>query len=399
MLTPDQIRRRALSRYPDFLKSLCTGEPFFPLEVFGAGLRRSKDFKSDRDSIDLLRRNSKEEVGFGYEIDWEERNFRRLGAQKLPAAVVFRMQEDYVRFLKKQTEVCQFQVDYNLIQKRHPELGSWVQSKPLKVIAYANEWQGLLDVCTYLRTNPHPNCYLREVPINVDTKFIENHKAVLSELLPIAAPEAVCPDDSSFEIKFGFRCKHPLVRIRFLDKELGSRLGLPITDFATPLDEFRNLRFERKAVVIVENEMTFLTLPSLKETIAIYGAGDAAALLASVDWLHSCHIFYWGDLDCHGFEILSNLRATFSHVVSVMMDEDTLRSYSAFAITANATRTKSQLNLNTAEYRLYERLVENHILLEQERIPAIFSSACLTRTLGHNDVSPSTEQASCPSCP
>jgi hypothetical protein len=214
-----------------------------------------------------------------------------------------------------------------------------------------------------------------------DTKFVENHKGILSELLPIAAPQAACLDNSSFETRFGFRLKQPLVRMRFLDMQLAARLGFSVPDLATPLDEFRTLPFGDNTVLIVENEMTFLVLPSLPGTIAIYGAGDAAALLASVVWLHSCRVFYWGDLDSHGFEISSNLRKEFTHVTSVLMDEDTFTSHSSFAIEANATRTKSKLNLVLGEQCLYERLVEKRILVEQERIPDIFSKARLIRAI------------------
>src|SRR5437016_5180766 len=101
MLTPDQIRRRALNRYEDFLRSLCTGEIFFPLNVFGGGLTKAKDFVADRAAIEALQKQSKEQMDFGYDITWKNRNFRRFGSQKVPGAVAFPNQEDYLRFLNK----------------------------------------------------------------------------------------------------------------------------------------------------------------------------------------------------------------------------------------------------------------------------------------------------------
>src|SRR5579864_2578469 len=98
MLTPDQIQRRALNRYPDFLRGLCTGESVFPLVVFGAGMVKPADFVADRAAIETLRKHSKETLGFGYEITWEERNFRRLGTQKIPGSVTFPSRDDYTRF-------------------------------------------------------------------------------------------------------------------------------------------------------------------------------------------------------------------------------------------------------------------------------------------------------------
>jgi hypothetical protein len=199
MLTPDQIHRRALKRYPDFLRSLCTGEPFFPLAVFGAGLGRPKDFETDREAIESLRSRSKEKAGYGYEITWTEKNFRRLGSQKVPSTVAYHTQQDYIHHLKKHSEVCQFQADYALIQNRCPSLAAWAHCKPLQVIANAGFWPRLLDICCYLELHPRPGCYLRELPVAVDTKFIENHMGVLSELLPIVAPLTVTADDIRFE--------------------------------------------------------------------------------------------------------------------------------------------------------------------------------------------------------
>lgn len=381
MLTPDQIRRRALNRYEDFLRSLCTEESFFPLAVFGAGMSKPKDFVTDRAAIEILQKQSKEQVGFGYAITWEERNFRRLGTQKIPREITFPTDDDYVRFLSKATEVRQFQHDYELIRSRCPELLSWVQKKPLRIVAHAGSWDGLLNVCLYLKEHPRPNSYLRELPVMVDTKFVERHAGILGELLPIAAPATVGTDDSRFETRFGFRFKQPLVRMRFLDPDLATHHSFSLSDFATPLDQFRSLPFGGSNVIVVENEMTFLTLPSLPKTLAIWGAGDAAALLTTVTWLDSCRLFYWGDMDSHGFETLSHLRNCFSRVCSVLMDKETFSKHSSFAVDAAETRSKATLELTDEEQTQYKSLAEKGKLLEQERIPNVYSGPRLLQAI------------------
>ena len=381
MLTPDQIRRRALNRYEDFLRSLCTSEPFFPLAVFGAGMSRPKDFVTDRAAIESLHKHSKEQASYGYTITWEERNFRRLGMQRIPREVAFPTQEDFVRFIGKVAEVRQFQADHELIRQRCPELLPWAQTKPLKIVAHPGSWQGLLNVCLYLREHPRPNCYLRELPVVVDTKFVERHTGILAELLPVVAPATVGGDPSRFETRFGFRAKQPLVRARFLDLNLAKLHNFSLRDFATPLDEFVSLPFAGSNVLVVENEMTYLTLPALPKTLAIFGAGDAAALLTSVVWLESCRFFYWGDSDSHGFETLSHLRRVFPSVRSVLMDRNAFREHAAFAVSASATRSKEKLNLTTEEQAHYDSLVEKQRLLEQERIPNVYSAAWLLQAV------------------
>jgi len=381
MLSPDKIRRRALNRYEDFLRSLCTGESFFPLAVFGAGMSKVGDFEADRAAIETLRKQSKEQAGFGYTIAWEERNFRRLGMQKIPGELSFETRDDYVRFIGKVTEVRQFQADYELIRCRCPELLSWVHTKPSRIIAHVGSWDGLLNVCLYLKDRPCPNCYLRELPVVVDTKFVEHHTGILSELLPIAAPATVRTNDGRFETRFGFRFKQPLVRARFLDLRLATHHGFSISDFATPLDQFRSLPFGGSDVLIVENEMTFLTLPSLPKTIAIWGAGDAAALLTTVTWLDSCRLFYWGDMDCHGFETLSHLRRCFPRVRSVLMDADAFCEHSGFAVSAAKAHSKEKLELTADEQTQYAYLVAKGRLLEQERIPNVYSGPRLLQAI------------------
>lgn len=381
MLTPDQIRLRALNRYEDFLRSLCTDKPFFPLNVFGGGLAKPKDFVADRAAIESLRKQSKEQTGFGYDIAWEDRNFRRFGTQKIPSTVAFTTQEDYIRFLNKLTEVRQFQADYNLIQRQFPELKSWAQTKPLKIVAHAGEWDGLLKVCAHLQKHGRPDCYLRELPVEVDTKFIERKRGVLNELLPIVALDCVAPDALTFENRFGFRQKQPLVRFRFLDAGIAKSAGLPFCDFAIPLEEAERLHLSAINIVIVENEMTFLTLPSLPKTVALFGGGDAVSHLCRLSWLANARLVYWGDMDTHGFESLSILRSQHPHTESVMMDNETFIQFKHFSTKAAAFGSRAELKLSDPEREMFDLLNRSGKLLEQERIPLKYSTQQLQSRL------------------
>jgi hypothetical protein len=57
------------------------------------------------------------------------------------------------------------------------------------MLKYVDEWADILRVCRYFQLHPRPNLYLRELPIKVHTKFIEEHKGILRELLEIVLPE------------------------------------------------------------------------------------------------------------------------------------------------------------------------------------------------------------------
>ena len=112
-----------------------------------------------------------------------------------------------------------------------------------------------------------------------------------------------------------------------------------------------------------------------------FGAGDAAALLSNVTWLASCRLLYCGDLDSHGFETLAHLRKAFPSIRSVLMDSDTLEKHPTFAVCTAKAQVKEQLELTCEEQALYTRLAESGILLEQERIPFVFSKQKSSQTV------------------
>ena len=381
MLSPEQIRKRALNGYEDFLRSLAAGENIFPLPLFGGGLSRVTDYTKARDAIVELRHHSKQTKGFGYAVEWKQQIFRRFGEQQVPAAVSFATREDYTRFLGKCSEVRQYEDDYKLALEAFPELTGWVQRNPLKVVEHTGDWPGLLAVCAYLHQHGRPNCYLRELPIEVDTKFIERKRGVLGEILPIVAPGCVGADASTFEARFGFRQKQPLIRFRALDPSLVGPTKLPFTDFAIPLDEACRIAIAAKNILVVENETTFLTLPPIADTLALLGAGDAVSLFRQMDWLKQFRIVYWGDMDTHGFEALSLLRRHHAQTESLMMDVQTYELFRQFSKKAAPYISKAELVLTDTESKLFEMLGTSGRLLEQERIPLSYAKQKLQDAL------------------
>ena len=373
MLSPEQIRKRALNRYEDFLRSLTCHEAMFPLALFGSGMSRVTDYAKTRDAIAELRNHSKEIKGFGFLVEWKQQSFRRFGEQQIPAEVSFPTREDFTRFLGKCSESRQFEKDHEMVICTFPELVEWMRENPLKIVDHATDWSGLIKVCIYLREHGRPNCYLRELPVEVDTKFIERKRGVLSELLPLVAPGCVGSDAKTFETRFGFRQKQPLIRFRFLDPAIATSARVPFADFAIPVDEANKLSINVANVLVVENEMTFLTLPSLANTLALLGAGDAVSHLRQLSSLAHVRLENWGDMDTHGFDALSFLRSFHPHTESVMMDVETYNLFCQFAVKASAYSSRSELHLSKAEDKLFRTLHAESKLLEQERIPLSYA--------------------------
>jgi len=85
-------------------------------------------------------------------------------------------------------------------------------------------------------------------------------------------------------------------------------------------------------------------------------------------YLYDTHIIYWGDMDAHGFEILSDLRGFFPHTQSVMMDDFTFEKYAQYVVIGKSSRTERFNNLTPVESRLCQKILENNLRLEQEHI-------------------------------
>jgi hypothetical protein len=120
--------------------------------------------------------------------------------------------------------------------------------------------------------------------------------------------------------------------------------------------------------------MNFLTLPKLDKTIAIWsGGGFSVSHLKDVDWLKNNQFYYWGDLDAQGFQILNQFRTYFPDTVAVMMDEETLNSFSP--VVGEPTPKQHLKLLTDEELQLYQLLRENNLRLEQEKITQAYAEA------------------------
>jgi hypothetical protein len=373
MLPPTEIKRKAARLYLPFLRAWLRHEAFFPI-TFSTG-PVPLDYLTLREDVRELQAQSKERRGSGYSLEYEVQHKRSAGLQTVPVRAIIATEQDFLSLIEKNEEFSRFQQDIALIREKASQLAAWMERSPQKVIDHHGYWPKLLAVCRYFQDHPRPALYIRELPINVHTKFIEQHRGILSELLEqCLAPEAIQAEAATFERRFGLRAKESLLRVRLLDAQLHARYGLPITDVSVPLAQSGALDLLRgQCCVVTENEMTFLTLPPHKDTFALFGGGFKVSDLALVPWLSDCPIFYWGDLDAQGFQILSSLRALFPHVTSVMMDWETFSAFSAFCVTGTSTPVRQLPYLTPEEHALFLHLAENTLRLEQEHISQAYA--------------------------
>lgn len=125
-------------------------------------------------------------------------------------------------------------------------------------------------------------------------------------------------------------------------------------------------------IVEERTQATYLAFPEVPDAIVVFGGGFSVTVLEGVPWLAQRDVVYWGDLDTHGFAILSRLRERVPTVRSILMDRSTLLAHrEQFAVEPNPTEVELEA-LTRDEAELYRDLIEDRygpaVRLEQERI-------------------------------
>lgn len=369
MITPKEILKKANRKYTSYLQSKITNDVFFPLIIPGNKIP-SKSTLNYSEEIKILYLDSKENKGYGYEITYTEKRKKGLGLQSLPTLFTFTNETDYLKYLGKQKEVDLFHRFCDSTFTFFPQLKDVIYKKPAILLKNLSNWEDLLKVCTYFKNNPRSNLYIRELPIKVDTKFVEKNQAALTILLEAILNPSDVSSEKKFEKKFGLKYAEPMIRFKILDQNVADTSFSGINDLALPIGHFKQLNLDVSKVIIVENKTslyTTLTLPNMHKTIAIFGQGFGVSNLKNIEWLKTKEILYWGDFDAHGFEILSQVRGYYSQTKSVLMDRNTFDEF--FENDKGAGSKVSQLdNLTEAETELHRFLLENNYRLEQEKI-------------------------------
>jgi hypothetical protein len=364
--TPDDIKQQLERLWSSgrLLTARLKGESLFPLVL---NLRKpetadlAQRFEEVRAWIKRL------ETGPGYEIEWTERKHRELGRNRVPSRVIVPTESDALRILGKCEHAERFHALAAASLKTFPALEAWLIRRPLVALEHANDWNRILTVLLWFCANPGSGFYLRQVEIpEVDTKFIEERKGLFSELLDVV--QGLC-GEKTFEQRFGLSAKPSLVRFRLLDQALYIQ-GL--SDLAIPAADFAQLTIAAKTVFITENDINGLAFPDVPSSLVIFGLGYGLERLGQATWLRDRTLYYWGDIDTHGFAMLDRLRAIFPHVKSFLMDRVTLMEHHASWAREGEPYSGSLDRLTGEEQSLFDDLrydrFGTRVRLEQERI-------------------------------
>ncbi|MDA8134363.1 MAG: DUF2220 family protein [Desulfobacteraceae bacterium] len=360
------------------LLAQCEGHsPFEPLRIplkHPTAEELIHQFDAARTWIEHMADHAAKQDKKGFDIEWYEFNHRALGRNKIPKAVIFRTLDDILSYLGKTGEAHQYQMLFKKITDCCPELEALLIEKPLDVLHHAAVWDKLLAIVSYLKSNPCPQIYIRQLEIQgVDTKFIESHKPWLVKLLARVLPDDTGNEQAqrqaAFEARFGFLSKPARIRFRFLDPGF-TLMGL--SDLEIPVNEFNNLPIKPDTIFIVENEINGLAFPPFPRALVIFGLGYSLAVLSNAHWMKEKPVWYWGDIDTHGFAMIDQIRHYFPQTRSFLMDEATLFSHKALWGREPSPANRDLPLLTAEEALVYDALRKNlhatSLRLEQERI-------------------------------
>lgn len=320
-------------------------------------------------------------------LQWQEVRHRVQGLQQLPCAAWVESLDDALNWLGKRRDHERFSALREETARHCPPLVAWLDKRPLLALELANGWPQLMAIVVWLQQNPRPNVYLRQIDLpGIHSKLIEQRRALLADLLDLALPATSIDSRysgvSGFAARYGFREEPTLIRFRLLDPALAPLACISHADISLDAASFARLEITPKRVIITENKTNYLALPPLAGTLAIFGAGYGWEQLAKAEWLKRCPLYYWGDIDTHGFAILNQLRGYFSQVQSLLMDHATFERHRPLWGHEEKPCNHELPLLTVTESALYNDLrtqrFDTNLRLEQEHLSFAWVEAALS---------------------
>ena len=241
----------------------------------------------------------------------------------------------------------------------------------------------LLDATAWFRAHPRSGLTVRSVPVpGMHTKWLARHRGMVLACLGVltnsshfteatgdADPVDIPADDLD---ALGLRPLPREISVVLADPALRALAG-GLRQISAPVDELADLQIRPDAVLIVENKEPALAWSDTTGLAVVHSLGNHLDVLSRLPWIRHDRCWYWGDLDRHGFTLLSRARAMVPQLASLLMAPDDTETYRPLAVEENLDRyDQPDPTLTPAEASALAalQLTEGKYLrTEQERIP------------------------------
>jgi hypothetical protein len=241
----------------------------------------------------------------------------------------------------------------------------------------------LLAATAWFRAHPRSGLTVRSVPVpGMHTKWLARHRGMVlaclgtptdsskfTESTGNADPVDIPTDDLD---ALGLRPLPREISIVLADPVLRAAVG-GLRQISAPVDELAGLQIHPDAVLIVENKEPALAWSDTTGLVVIHSLGNHLDVLSRLPWIRDARCWYWGDLDRHGFTLLSRARTMVPQLASLLMAPGDIETYRPLGVEEDLDRydqPDSTLTLAEASALAALQLTDGRYLrTEQERIP------------------------------
>lgn len=271
-----------------------------------------------------------------FHFTYQNHRFVGMGNASIPVRITFTDIPAIFRLIGRAEEASSYKKAYATVRETVSQLLPWMLTskgirtfkEPTTVRIYLAVLRSLVKFFQQQREASASPLYLRDIRLApVDTKFWERESSFI-----LAVYQALYPEDG-IRNWTDLLTRLQLVRfptqyaIRFLDDAL--RIHPKLEWFSSSPDQLDALDLHPRVIFLVENKTNFLRFPKVKGAILLFSSGKSIPyLLSCLNWLKEHpHIYYWGDMDEDGFEMLNRARSILPQIQSFLMEKDLLLRY------------------------------------------------------------------------
>lgn len=271
-----------------------------------------------------------------FRFEYQNHRFAGMGNASIPVRITFTDIPAIFRLLGRTREATSYKTAYATVRETVPQLLPWMlTSKGIRtfkesttVLTYLAVLQSLVKFFRQQREPSASPLYLRDIRLApVDTKFWERESSFILAVYQALYPEDGIKNWTDFLTRLQLFRFPTQYAIRFLDEAL--RIHPKLEWFSSSPDQLDALNLHPRAVFLVENKTNFLRFPKVKDSILLFSSGKSIPyLLGCLSWLKDHpHIYYWGDMDEDGFEMLNRARSVLPQIQSFLMEKNLLLRY------------------------------------------------------------------------